>query len=46
MHFLLATACLALDKVVVGKIVGLDTKKYFYSQCKLKVRVKGIFLHV
>lgn len=44
MRFLLAATCLALDKVVVGKIVGLDTKKYFYSQCKLRVR--GIFFYV
>lgn len=45
-HFLLAAACLALDKVAVGKVVDLDTEKCFYSQCKVRVRVKGIFLCV
>jgi len=46
MHFLLAAACLALDEGAVGKTVDLDTKKCFYSQCKLRVRLEGIFLCV
>lgn len=39
-------SCCLFDKVELGKILGLDTKKCFNSQCKLRVESKDVFLHV